>query len=256
MPTQVFLVDLAPEITLELTPWWDGCTKGGGDGHRTIPFAFHDRPYEKNISQADARAILPPELTCAFCGATIKLVDLPAQQNWGGRLQDPIHMGADRAYTRRDTGERLWDAVPGMAFDSQGWDDELVTGTPLRDTDLVVPLVPDPRVTNADGSIAQPRSMYGWQWVQECKARGVWLPRWHITLPTSVPWRDGYRGDAIFPTCMYANNGADQGNGYTTGWTADQWDDPTKMTLQPSIFFSQGGPGEWHGFLRGGVLTP
>lgn len=263
MGLRVFVADPLPQHVLELEARWDGCPQGRGYGHRTLPFEFRTLRYRESMTQAEARAMLPRELRCAICGAAIALRDLPAGMQFGPDARPgswpAVQIGGSRVWRRRDTGETLYAIAPGMAWDeggpNGGWG-ETTTGTPLRPGDLAVPLAPDPRIRDASGAVARPRSIYGWQWVQACHARGTWLPRWHVALPGSTPWVNGYRGERVFPTFMYASNGQDMGNGYGTGWSADQWDDIATMTLSPSINWAAGSPQNWHGFLQRGELNP
>jgi len=267
----VFLVEPLPRYVLELGVRWDGCPRDEGKpeneryGHHSRPIEFRDyKPSyaaAKDMSDKHLRTLLPDEFECMSCHATVLKRDLPVNHVWGGHRQSTIQRSGSLAFRRVDDRTVHFEFEPGMVYDNNSRKfphyahDRALTGAKLRKTDFQ-PLKPDPDHKNADGTPAQPHSMYGWEWVQACKAAGVWLPMWHLVLPTTKPWSDdGYRYDAVFPTYMCASNGAEKGEGYWSGWTADQWLDPTTMTLSPSIWHNKGGPTDWHGWLRAGTLS-
>jgi len=83
----------------------------------------------------------------------------------------------------------------------------------------------------------------GAMWRCECHKQQGWL----IRVPGEARWPDGHRWPNTFCTLL----GTDQGKGWDVSGEAPA------LTVTPSIWISPNqGPeaGEWHGFIRDGVI--
>jgi hypothetical protein len=179
---------------------------------------------------------LPNEVKCTYCGEIASKAEV-----MGLVLSEPL-LNGDPVYRDTSNGEEFRGIKPGAIIDHFDWThtpDDSPVGKPLKEKDLMkqLPMLPD-----AQGH-QQAHSIYSSNYRNACKAAGVWLPQWIVAVPTDPP-----EYHLLF---QYASNGAQDADGYVSGW--DVSGVAPHLTATPSIYHTQS-PGGWHGFLTNGIL--